>query len=464
MKKNLITSTLFAGLLLVGATSCESFFEDDVVSPNDPETTTPSLLLPNIQVATFATFNGQLARQGEVFIQRLAGTSAGSQTVEIANYVITDQTNQNEWDGIYTGVMANGRIMISDYGADNPYYAGITRVLMAMNMGLTTSLWGDIPFSEAGTGLSGNLEPNYEAQQQVYAGIQALLDDAIANLAEPANANTFTPGSDDLVFGGDVAMWTKTAYTLKARFANHLGAADPAGSAADALNFLTNGIAATAENCNMAFDGTGNALNQWFAYENSRGGYIRVNATYLDTLLAIGDPRAPFFFGLDAYGGYSGTPYDQVDSTNSSYIGALYATPAAPLPLVTYVEAKFIEAEAQMRANNTGDAATALNDAVKESILSVTGAPDAAYEATYASETGATISMEKIMFQKWIAMFLQTEGYSDWRRTGFPALNANPNASLSQIPLRLPTPQQERLYNGNATVVSDVLQPVWWDM
>lgn len=455
-------TTVFAGLMLFAATSCESFFEDDVVSPNDPETTTPSLLLPTIEVSTFASFNGQLARQSEVMIQRLAGTSAGSQTVEIANYVITDQTNQNEWNAIYSGAIVNGRIMIADFGADNPWYAGITKVLMAMNMGLATSLWGDVPFSEAGRGLEGILEPKYESQQDVYAGIQAMLDEAIINLNEAASSNSFVPTTDDLIFGGDVAMWIKTANTLKARFGNHLANTSDDDPAA-VITTISNGISSSAENCNMVFANAGNSLNQWFAYENNRGGYIRVNSTFLDTVVAISDPRAPLFFGLDDYGSYSGTPYDQVDSTSSSYIGPLYASPTSTLPLVSYTEAKFIEAEAQLRAGNAAAAATAHNEAVMASILQVTGAPDAAYEAVWASETAGSITLERIMFQKWIALFTQTEGYADWRRTGFPALNANPNGAVSTIPVRLPTPQEERLYNNNAIVNSDITSPVWWD-
>ena len=462
MKRNKIAFAFLTGAMLFSATSCEKFLEDDVVSPNDPESSTASLLMANIEVATFATFSGQLARQSEVMVQRLAGTSAGSQSLEIANYVITDQTNQNEWDVIYTGVMANARIMLRDYGASSPHYAGITKVLMAMNIGLATDLWGDVPFSEAGFG--DNLEPAFESQQSVYTGLQALLNEAIADLSTPEASNTFLPTTDDFIFNGDVMMWIQTANTLKARFANHLSNRDPAGSAAAALAAINaGGMTSSADNCNMVFFNSGNSLNQWFAYEGQRGGYIRVSATFLDALVAKSDPRASILFGLDAYGGYSGTPYDQVDSTNSSYIGSLYASEASPVPLVTYVEQLFIEAEANLRSGNAAAAATAHNNAVKESILFLTGSSDATYEAAYASETAGSISLEKIMTEKNVAMFLQPEGYTDWRRTGFPAINANPNAALAGIPRRLPTPQQERLYNSNAVIVTDLLSPVWWD-
>lgn len=52
---------------------------------------------------------------------------------------------------------------------------------MASEYGLATSFFGDIPFSEALKGTD-NLKPSYDAQQDVYKGVQAMLDDAISDL------------------------------------------------------------------------------------------------------------------------------------------------------------------------------------------------------------------------------------------------------------------------------------------
>ncbi|MBI1316820.1 SusD/RagB family nutrient-binding outer membrane lipoprotein [bacterium] len=467
MKKNLImrpAALVLASALVLANVGCDDFLKDEVVSPNDPESATIDQLLANIEVATFATFNGQLARQSEIMIQRIAGTSAGSQSLEIANYVITDQTNSNEWEVIFNGVVANANILIERYGAENPHYAGVAKVLKALSLGAATDIWGDIPFAEAGRGLDGILEPVFEPQQQVIAGIQSLLDEAIADLSRPAEDNKFTPGTDDYIFQGDAARWIKTAYILKARYANRLSQRDPAGSAASALGFLQQaGLTDGSDDALMIFFNAGNSLNQWFAYENDRGGYLRANEAFVDDMIANADPRIPMFLALDDNGGYSGTPFDDPDVTGTSYLGSHFATADGSLPLVTFVEAKFIEAEAALRSGDAGTAATAHNDAVKASILEVTGASDPAYEGAFASETAGTITLEKIMQQKYVALFTQLEGYSDWRRTGFPALVPNPNGTSTGIPLRLPTPQQERLYNSNAVVVTDLLAPVWWD-
>ena len=64
---------------------------------------------------------------------------------------------------------------------------------------------------------------------------------------------------------------------------------------------------------------------------------------------------------------------------------------------------------------------------------------------------------------KYIAMFSHVEAYSDWRRTDYPSLSPNPNGILNAIPRRLPMSGDERVNNPNATVVNDILSPVWWD-
>lgn len=460
-----IAAIAVASSLTVG---CDKYFEDAIPSPNDPVSVTPALLLSSIEISTFATYSGQIARQTAVMHQQMAGTSVGSQSQEIANYNITELTNENEWGTIYSGAIVNAQLLTDEdgYGKGNPWYRGIAKVLMALNYGVATDLWGDVPFSEDGLGAAGNFNPKYDTQEDVIEGIQDLLTDAIADLQAPEAANTAFPGIDDFIFNGDVTMWIKTAHAIKARYANRLSKRNAAGSATDALMHVnaayTAGFAGPADDANMYFY-DGNSLNQWYAYEQQRGGYLRVCETFVDALNATSDPRLPVFVGPDDNGGISGTPYDDVDVTTTSYVGAYYASATSPLPLVSFVELKFIEAEAKLRSGDASGAAMAHNDAVKASVLQVTGAADPTFEAAVANETAGSITLQKIMEQKWVALFIQTEAYADWRRTGFPVLTPNPNGDVPGIPRRLITPQNERLYNTNAVVVGDLLAPVWWD-
>jgi len=460
---------VLAVVILFGATSCEQFFEDKIASPNNPSQVSPNLLLTNVQVATFASFAGQLARQSGIMTQHIAGTSAGSQTVEVANYVITELTNGNEWNAIYTGAITNSRIIIDEHGAENPYYRGIARILKVLNAHTASDLWGDVPFSQAASGLSGDLNPAYDAQEDLYdennpSGFFAELDAAIADLSVAPADNARLPGSDDLIYGGDVSRWITLAHSLKARLYNHLSEADGATSATKALASLANAIGDPADNAYMAFGSAGNEQNQWYAYNLQRGDYLKMGEFFVEALKATNDPRLSFFAATAPNGDYVGTPKNDVDSIATSNIGPYLNSLTAMIPLCSFVEMEFIKAEASLRSGQSGPAATAFNDAVKASILDVTGASDPAYEATYASETGSSITLEKIMTQKYIAMFGQIESYTDYRRTGFPSgVTYNPNSNLTTVPLRLIYPQTERLYNSNFVGTKTLTDPVWWD-
>lgn len=464
----ILVTILTIGLMNSG---CKKYFEEKIPSPNDPTETSPDLLISNMELATFAGYSGQLARQGLTFTQHIAGTSAGSQSAEIARYVLTEQTNENEWGVIYTGALINGKILIDDFGSENPHYAGIARVLMAMNLGLATDLWGDVPYSDALNGLELQFEPFYDTQESLLddsnpSSIFALLDQAIADLSTPEGANRLLPGGDDFIFGGDVTMWIKTANTLKARYYNRLSQRDPAGSATKVLSALAaGGITSSSEDCIMAFGNTAGQLNQWYDFEQNRAGYFRMGEYFVDVLKSNNDPRLPYFADSLTSGAYVGTPKNNIDSLNTSAIGSYIGDINSQIPLVSYVEAKFLEAEAELRGGSPGNAATAFNLAVQESVLEVTGAPaDAAFISAYASESAGSITLETIMNQKYIAMFGQLEAYADFRRTDFPStVTPNPNGNVSVIPVRFVTAQNERLYNSNATVVQDITQPVWWD-
>ncbi|MCO4293337.1 SusD/RagB family nutrient-binding outer membrane lipoprotein [Solitalea sp. MAHUQ-68] len=460
--KRIITYIILGFILTVS--SCQSKLDDYGVNPNNPENSSPSLLLSSTEVGTFANLTGDLARQTNLFTQHVAGVDGQYQNY--ARYDINENDILNSWQTLFAGTMINANQIIVTYGNENPYYEGISQILMAMNLGLATDLWGDVPYSEAFNGLQRNFTPKFEPQEQVIADIQTLLDNAITNLKEPLTSNAFIPAADDIIFGGDVAKWIRSAYILKARYANRLSQVDPTGSATKALQDLAAADLSLKELDDMKavfYDNNPSNYNQWAAFMDNRG-YIRMGNFFINLLVTNNDPRLPFFAAKDDAGGYSGNSPSDITTNSTSAPGPGIASNGSPLPLVTYAEAQFIAAEANLRLGNAAAAATAHNEAVTSSVRAVTGAvPPAAFVTAFASETAGTISLQKIITQKYIALFTQTEPYDDYRRVGIPALTPNPNGVKPQIPLRYPTSIDERLYNPNATVVSDNYVPVWWD-
>ena len=145
----------------------------------------------------------------------------------------------------------------------------------------------------------------------------------------------------------------------------------------------------------------------------------------------------------------------------------------SPLPIVTPFEIMFVKAEAQLAGGDATSARATLEAAI-ESNMTWLGV-DAADIATYVGALSTTTDLELIMNEKYVAMFSTGESWTDWRRTGFPALSAPDGANLSGMPRRMPYPEGEYLYNADTVPFPITSSPdvkfgvdastrLWWDM
>ena len=160
-----------------------------------------------------------------------------------------------------------------------------------------------------------------------------------------------------------------------------------------------------------------------------------------------------------------------------SRIGALWReTPNAPMPLLTYSEVLFLEAEAAQRGWIPGSAATFYNNAIRAS-MEFYGIPDATITA-YLADSRVTYvpdstGLKQIAYQKWVSFFMQgMESWTEVRRTGVPALVPGCRAVIRHIPERLPYDDNESVLNGtNMTAAvtrqgfaasNDIAKPLWF--
>lgn len=455
MRNFIYTATAITSFFILN--SCEHELDTFNDNPNSPTVlSSPTTLLTGAEIGTINNSTGNLTRTFTLFTQHTNGNQF--QSLDYTNYFLTETDNEGDWSNIYqAGVNLNQ--IITQFGSTSPYYDGIARVLIALNIGYATDAWGDVPFSEAFKGASGNITPKYDTQQQVITEIQSYLDTAIADFAKPESDNKVLPGSNDIFFNGDISKWKKLAYGLKARYAMRLSQRDGSTTAAQkALQYTQFALSSNNDNLIATFDG-GNNQNLWYAFNNQRGGYMSMGKYFVNLLKNNNDPRLQYFVGLNSQGGYSGSAPEDAD-TNASRFGKYFANAAnTPNVIFSYSEIKFIEAEAQFRLGNIIAAQDALKAAISASLINVTGSDNAAF----ANTASASITLQNIITQKYIALFTTFEPYNDWRRTGFPTLTPNQNSQSKKIPIRLITPKSERTLNTNATVVSDFYSPVWWD-
>jgi len=76
------------------------------------------------------------------------------------------------------------------------------------------------------------------------------------------------------------------------------------------------------------------------------------------------------------------------------------------------------------------------------------------------NETTGTITLQKIIEQKYKAMYATVVPYDDWRRTGFPVL-APVIGATKDTPVRFPYAQSEITYNQNCPVGVQLSAKLW---
>lgn len=441
--KSIKSYVLIALMGVLGLTSCEDYFGDINVDPDNPTSVTPNVLLPQIQVRLAYTLGGDASRYIGIYTQHVDGV--GRQFAVIQNYGI-QPTDVNTMFGqnIYSGVLKDNRQLMDIAGeAGNNHYVGIGKAIEAYTMLLTTDLWGDVPYTEALQGTE-VIQPKFDTQESIYNDVFGLIEEARQLLA--GDGGGFTPGADDLFYGGDVSQWQKFLNVLEARARIHLVKMDSKNYelALEALN--RGGFESSADDARLAFGSSATASAPWFQYIEQRDD-IEVGATYVGIMQELNDPRIATY----------GHEHNVTDNPHP------ILTRTRATPVLTYTEAKFIEAEALLMTQGAAAAEEAYLEAVRSSFAEALVTDDYDDYITQESVVPADgISLEEVMTQKYIALFNDQEVFSDWRRTGIPALQPNTG---SQVPRRLPYAQNEILSNLNTPSPAEVtiFSRVWWD-
>jgi len=403
-----------AALLAVGSAGCEGFLTGTKLTedPNNPSSATRDQLFVGAQASMTTQLTGALARTACMFVQKCAGVDRQYQTIGLYN--ITEGDFAAEWDRIYTGGgLVDLRAVQASATADGDLvYAGVAKVLEALVMGTYTSLWGDIPYSEA---VSAVAEPVFDPQQSIYAALQTLLDQAISDLGGAGSG----PGAQDLIYGGDKAKWLEVAHTLKARY--YLHTAERVGAAAytAALAQANQGISAAANDFRTFHSALTSENNLWYQFQIvQRDSYLRVGARLVNLMNARSDLRLANYFAPLPGGGYGGAnPGDQLDNALHSNFSATRLDPTYRQPVITWAEVLLIRAEAKYE---TGDLTGALADLNAERTSA--GLP------ALVGITGTALR-DSIMFEKYVATFQTIEAWNDFKRTCTPSLVPAPGST-----------------------------------
>lgn len=465
-----------AGVFILCFSSCSKDKLTDINKDlNDPTDVPASTILPSAIIETaFGTTGTDLAWYSSLFIEQSAGVDEQFYDADRRNSVNTASFANNSWNSIYDNLSVLNDIIekTSAGGSDpSPALMGISQVLTAYNLAITTDMWGDVPWSDALQG-DKNVHPKFDKQQDVYTAIFGLLNNAIANLTGNS-ASAYS--SQDLIYGGNSKDWIKAAWSLKARYFMHLEKVVPA-DIDSVLACIPNGF--TGSDGAFIFnkyEPTQIGQNPWFDFTYNERGDFCAGTTLYDLMKSRNDPRIDAYF-IPIGSKIIPAPNGTAERTRAGYGEYSYSNitgseddATVATPMMTYHELLFLQTEALARKGEDFKASFKLAIEADFVFHGLTiGQADTYYTAEVLPKLGTdlTTNLNEIMTQKYIAMYEQEsiEVYNDYRRTGIPTMH-NPANDLTNFgfPLRFPYPSSEVTANtDNVPTVNIYKDKIWW--
>ena len=382
------------------------------------------------------------------------------------NYFLKDGWVASSYTESYSTVVPLWQDLKGKTETQFPEVFALAQILKISAWHKATDMFGPIPYKEAGKGL---ITVPYDSQEEVYKSMFKELSDAIEVLTKYAdNGNSKLLPNADAVYAGDVHKWVVYANSLMLRLAMRVYYADAALSKQYALQAVNHSYGVMKNKDDEAKMERGASLE----FKNNLDVLInqynecRMGSSMLAYLGGYQDPRLPKYFNtstvsqavtVGTYGKYSGVPTGHDVSSNDAFRDS--SRPAITSTTPTYwmraSEVYFLLAEAALHGFAVGGTAESLyekgiemsfeeNGIASSEVADYmsSGLKPSAYsfhltnpgvnvdvpavtEATTAWSGTDEEKLEKIMIQKWIALYPNgQEAWTEYRRTGYPKLHS----------------------------------------
>jgi len=446
------SKTIFVlALAAAGAgAACSDFLRGPGLTdnPNSPVTVTPTQQLIAMQSNMSTILEGQLARCAGIFTQQLIGSN-NQQLTYCTQYRVSEGDISGQMAAFYTG---GGLVAMRNIEASgDPLLVGIAKIWEGLAFGTATSVWGDLPYTEALN--PAIVTPRLDRQEDIYAEVLNRFDEGITSLQSAPTGGNCEPA--DLIYcstagprATEIARWIAAANTLKARFHLHLVERHGASEYAAVLAAANLGIAEVPATAADGMHGRGPGdfrmfhgsiqdfdANIWAEFLAQRADIVAGNVL-VSTMKARNDTvRLAAYFDRNAAGQFIGTDQNNVAVPPTSAPSVINTSVRRQFtfrqPIVTWAENQLILAEAKFRTGDSAGAVVNVNN-----VRTKVGLPALA---------GA--SFTDIMLEKYIAMFQNIDVWSDYKRTCVPTLI--PYTGNSEVMGRLPYGAAERNANPN---------------
>lgn len=445
----------------VFAVSCSDNLEDLNQNIKDPTAVSGESL--------FGSAQKQLADQIVTPNVNLNNLRLWTQQLQETTYTDESQYDQitrsipdNHWREIYRDVLkdldeAAKVISATDNDLTNNLKANKLAIIEVLNVYAYSNLvetYGDVPYTEALD--SDNLLPAYDDGLTVYKDLISRLTAAIGNMN--TSLGSFG-GNEDRIYAGDVSHWKKFANSLKLRMGIMLSDVDAGLSQSTVESAVASGLF-TSNVDNGSYQYSGAAPNNNPMNDNlvlsGRNDYVAA-VTIIDLMNSLEDPRRPSYF-TDVDGVYIGGEIGEISSyPDFSHVADRVVDPAEPGVLLSYVEVRFLLAEAAARGYSVGgDAATHYTAAITASfdfwnapdVATYLARPEVDYATALAGSSSTPTWKEVIGTQAYLGLYNRTfASYLSVRRLDYPIL-VQPTDAQSGFPVRYTYPVIEQTLNG----------------
>lgn len=468
-------------IVLASIISCTSDFKEINTNPNAPIEVQPSLLLRQV----IYDYGEQLSYEGFV-----AGNLLG-QYLTALDFNLFDrhalkspQLGGNPWPIMYTNLRDNEIILDKSRNTEAfRVYEGPALIMKAYMTAALTDLFGDVPYSEAFRGKELTTTPIYDDQEAIYLAENGILDNLDKGIAAIQNYQGAIRLEGDILFNGNLEAWVRFANSLKIKQLMRISDKTDVSARLQQIFSERNYIQENSQNA--VFNFTAGEPNSFRLAQLRIGDFNNfvMAETIEEILKELNDPRIGVLFRPTANnpnefnGLINGIDASQtsISTADYSFAGTIFRenTEMLDANFLTAWETHFFLAEAAERGLINADAKMLYelgvaqsfeywNTALPEDYLS----NEAAYGANGEDKIG------QIITQKWIGNMINGyEGWTEWRRTGFPDFK-QVSASLNNdlIPVRLPYPTEEEALNAqnyneaaSETDGNNINFPVWWD-
>ncbi len=435
-------------------------------------------------------------------------------------YFLRDSWIKTTYTNAYTNALAPWkRLKMQADNTGKPEIYAFAQILKISAWHKALECFGPIPYSHAADAV---MDIPFDSEKDIYTAMLADLKAAVDELTPKAEAGVRLFEDFDILYAGDLKKWVKYANSLMLRLAMRVRFADEQMAKTYAKYAIDHSIGVMMAKDDEAQVSRGGGMSfrnniNWLATQYNE---TRMGSSIYSYLMGYQDPRLSAYFlpvdaksdaGVQAFDGkkYQAVPAGHRNGQNDVY--KLFSLPNIVDDTPTYwmraSEVYFLRAEAALIwGAEFGDEAVLYKEGVAMSFqengisasadvyLSSNKVPMAhKIEGKMAGNFGTPKAVtpkfegsteekfEKIMIQKWIALYPNgLEAWTEWRRSGYPDLNpvvVNEGTSMGATKeggvRRMIYPASFQESEGSKAVYQDALQKLggedrcdtrlWWD-